>query len=210
MRSALEDTWVDITALRVGLVDLLEGLPDELWDSPSLCPGWRVRDVAAHVLLPPRLNLLAIPGLVRAHFDVARYAHDDAVRRAAAPVPALLVTFRHAVDRRWLPPSRRPAHLLADLYIHTQDIRRPLGLPAAADPGLLRAVLATVVTDRVIGDPARLAGLRLVATDVGVAHGEGAEVAGPADALILAASGRRVALDELSGPGVATLADRLP
>lgn len=210
VRSALEDTWVDVTTLRTGLVDLLAGLPDGLWDAPSLCPGWRVRDVAAHVLLPPRLNLLALPGLVRARFDVARYVHDDAVRRAEAPVPALLTAFRHAVDRRWLPPTRRPEHLLADLYIHTQDIRRPLGLPAAHDAGMLRAVLDTVVADRVIGDPARIAGLRLVATDIEWSHGDGPEVTGPADALVLTLSGRRVALGELAGPGVATLATRLP
>lgn len=210
VRSALEDTWVDVTALRAGLVDLLAGLPDALWDTPSLCPGWRVRDVAAHVLLPPRLNLLALPGLVRARFDVARYVHDDAVRRAEAPVPALLAAFRHAVDRRWLPPTRRPEHLLADLYIHTQDIRRALGLPAAHDAGMLRAVLDTVASDRVIGDPARTAGLRLVATDVAWSHGDGPEVTGPADALVLTLSGRRVALGELAGPGVATLATRLP
>lgn len=208
-RSSLEDTWVDITALRTGLVDLLASLPDQAWDAPSLCPGWRVRDVAAHVLLPPRLNLLALPALARSRFDVARYAHDDAVRHADAPVPELLRAFRHAVDRTWLPPTRRPEHLLADLFIHTQDIRRPLGLPAPAAPELLRAVLATVATDRVIGDPARVAGLTLIATDVDWSSGSGPEVAGPAEALILAMSGRRAGLGELSGAGVERLAARL-
>jgi len=209
-RSSLEDTWVDITALRTELVDLLAGLPDQAWDTTSLCPGWLVRDVAAHVLLPPRLSLLALPGLARSRFDVARYVHDDAVRRAAAPVPELLTAFRHAVDRTWLPPTRRPEHLLADLYIHTQDIRWPLGLRVPAAPDLLRAVLRTVAADRVIGDPARVAGLSLIATDVDWSAGGGPEVAGPAEALVLVMSGRRAALSELHGAGVPTLDARLP
>lgn len=208
-RSTLEDTWVQITALRTDLVDLLAGLPDQAWDTQSLCPGWLVRDVATHVLLPPRFSLLALPALARRRFDAARYVHDDAVRRADAPVAELLTAFRHAVDRTWLPPTRRPEHLLADLFIHTQDIRRPLGLPASSPPEVLRAVLDTVAADRVIGDPTRIAGLTLIATDVDWTTGAGPEVAGPAEALILVMSGRPVALDELRGAGVATLAERL-
>lgn len=209
-RSSLEDTWVDITALRTELVDLLAGLPDQAWDTQSLCPGWLVRDVAAHVLLPPRLTLFALPGLARTRFDVARYVHDDAVRRAAAPVPELITAFRHAVDRTWLPPTRRPEHLLADLFIHTQDIRWPLGLRTPSPPDLLRSVLRTVAADTVIGDPARVAGVSLIATDVDWFEGAGPEVAGPAEALILVMSGRRAALDELHGAGVAVLEPRLP
>lgn len=217
MRRADPITWARIRALRTSLVDLLVTVPDDAWDAPTPCPGWRVRDVAAHVLLRPRTDLLALPGLLRARLDVARYVHDDAVRRGAAPVPDLLRAFRHAVRDTTVPPTRRPEHVLADLYVHTLDLRRALRLPpgaappAPAAPDLLRVVLDTVATDRVIGDPRRLAGLRLHAPDAEWSHGDatGAEVVGPADALLLAMSGRPSGLPDLTGPGVAVLAARL-
>lgn len=55
----------------------------------------------------------------------------------------------------------------------------------------------------------RVRGLRLVATDVDHTVGDGPEVRGPTEAIILAASGRPVALDELSGQGVELLTNRL-
>ena len=60
-----------------------------------------------------------------------------------------------------------------------------------------------------VGAKKRSAGLRLVATDVDWSHGDGPEVRGTGEALLLAMTGRRVVLDELHGDGVATLRDRL-
>jgi hypothetical protein len=55
----------------------------------------------------------------------------------------------------------------------------------------------------------RVRGLRLVATDIDWSIGHGAEVTGPAEALLMAIAGRRDAVDELAGPGQPTLARRL-
>jgi hypothetical protein len=55
----------------------------------------------------------------------------------------------------------------------------------------------------------RARGLRLIATDVGWTSGSGPVVEGPAEPLLLAMAGRADALDELSGPGQAILADRV-
>ena len=52
-------------------------------------------------------------------------------------------------------------------------------------------------------------GLSWIATDVEWQWGEGPDVTGPAESMILAASGRSVALDELSGEGMATLSGRV-
>lgn len=209
MPGTLEDTWVDIVTLRAELVELLTGQPDRRWDEPCL-PGWRVRDVAAHVLLPPPTAPAVAWGLLRAGFDRTRYGHDLAVRRAAASVPELLTAFRHATESRWMPRSRRPEQVLAELYVHTQDVRRALGAPRPVDAALVRAVLDTLATDRSLGDPARVDGLRLVATDVGWTRGDGPEVSGTGDALVLALAGRRAVLGDLAGDGVAVLAARLP
>ena len=60
-----------------------------------------------------------------------------------------------------------------------------------------------------VGAKQRVAGLRLVATDVDWSHGSGPEVSGPGEALLLAASGRPAGLPELDGEGVAVLRERL-
>ena len=55
----------------------------------------------------------------------------------------------------------------------------------------------------------RMDGLRWTATDVEWTFGDGPEVTGPAEALILLASGRPAPIDEARGDGVATLKERV-
>lgn len=221
MTTGVDDgTWGTVALIRTELADQLAALPEDAWDTPSLCAGWRVRDVVAHTTLPE--SFAAGPGgavaglvtLARARFSLARMIHDDAVARGSAPVPEVLAAFRAAVDARSTPPGRRPQHVLDDLYVHARDVRRPLGLDAPAgsatlDPAVVTVILATVADDRGLGVPRRVAGLRLVATDVDWARGAGPVVEGPAEALLLAMTGRSVALPDLSGDGLPVLAGRL-
>jgi hypothetical protein len=65
------------------------------------------------------------------------------------------------------------------------------------------------ITDPILGGKRRSAGLNLVASDVEWAAGDGPEVKGPLIAIVLAITGRRADLDDLSGPGVETLRSRL-
>ena len=48
--------------------------------------------------------------------------------------------------------------------------------------------------------------VRIMAADADVTLGDGPRVSGPALSLLLAITGRPVALDDLDGPGVAALA----
>ena len=41
--------WALVAGQRRELADAVAGLPGAAWDTPSLCAGWRVRDVVAHV-----------------------------------------------------------------------------------------------------------------------------------------------------------------
>lgn len=205
-------TWKLLFALRTELIDQLADVPAERWDTPSLCTDWRVRDVVAHTILPEQISLTGgIIELARAGFNLGRYVHSDAVKRGSTPIDALVDEYRAAIPRRTLPPGRRPEHLLADLFIHAQDIRRPLELPWSYDPALVTLVAETVAADRGLGGPRRIEGLRLRATDVDWSHGDsdGDEVTGAGEALILAMSGRSVTLPDLTGPGVATLTSRV-
>ena len=205
------DTWSVIASLRGEFLTQVEGLTPAQWDAPSLCVGWRVRDVVAHLVLPERFSPFAgLPGLVRAGLRLHRVLHADAVRRGSVPISDLLSSFREAIGRRTVPPGRQPENVLVDLVIHLQDIRRPLGLPWSYGSELLDTVAGTIHRDKVLGAPKRVAGLRLSATDTGWSAGTGDEVTGSAEALILAMSGRPATLSFLSGPGVATLAARVP
>jgi hypothetical protein len=40
----------------LALADLLETAGDSVWDAPSLCEGWRTREVIAHVTMPARYD----------------------------------------------------------------------------------------------------------------------------------------------------------
>jgi hypothetical protein len=52
-------------------------------------------------------------------------------------------------------------------------------------------------------------GLRLVASDLDWTHGDGPDVFGPAEALLLAITGRPVERGELTGSGASTLLARI-
>lgn len=73
----------------------------------------------------------------------------------------------------------------------------------------------TAVTDfykrssLVIPAKTRVAGLRLRATDTAWTSGDGPEVRAPLIAILLAITGRTVALDDLAGDGVAILRQRV-
>ena len=54
----------------------------------------------------------------------------------------------------------------------------------------------------------RVRGLRLVATDMDWTWGDGAEVRGPGEAVLMAADGREQTLLDLAGPGLETLTRR--
>jgi uncharacterized protein (TIGR03083 family) len=98
---------------------------------------------------------------------------------------------------------------LVDGTVHHQDIRRALGYPRAVPVARLERILPLVPGNPRLGAGRRIKGLRLAATDVAWQHGDGPEVSGTGEALLMAMTGRPAALDELSGPGQPTLAARV-
>ncbi len=166
--------------------------------------------MVAHPILPERFSGLGGLGdLIRARFDLTLMIERDAVRRGSVPEPELIAAFRAAVDRRSTPLRRRPEHVLDDLVIHSQDIRRPLGLPCTYPDEVLMAVLATLSDDPALRARERRVGLRLEAADLDWSLGDGPVVRGPAEALILALAGRGMALAELTGEGTPMFGSRV-
>jgi len=204
-----EQSWQVIEQQRLAIADLLDGLSAEQWESPSLCAGWRVCDVAAHVSLvglPPAAGELLLQG-VRVRGNFHRLNTVMSVRRAARPTGQLVADLRQHAASRKVPVVSNHRNVLFDVLVHGQDIAIPLGLdlPMPADAAREGA---TRVWD--MGWPfwakRRLRGLRLTATDVDWTAGSGADVSGPIRALLLLLTGRTAtAAPLLSGHGVAQL-----
>src|SRR5258706_6455831 len=85
------DLWSQAHAERSALLELLEMLRPEEWDSPTLCSGWRVRDVVAHLVLTTEIKLpSALVKIALARFSMNRYIDKEARRRGAASPRRLL------------------------------------------------------------------------------------------------------------------------
>jgi uncharacterized protein (TIGR03083 family) len=200
-----------IAEQRLLMADLLAGLTEAQWDTPSLCAGWRVRDVAAHAAMAPQVPSLRsmVADGVRARGSFHRLNHDVAVRHAESRTTAGLVgELRRYAGSRRLPAVTNYRNILFDTLVHVQDIAVPLGLPREMPKDGAVAGLTRVWE---MGWPFwarhRLRGVRLVATDAGWSAGVGAEIRGPVDALLLLVTGRTAAvLSRLDGPGVGLLA----
>jgi uncharacterized protein (TIGR03083 family) len=207
-----DDVWRAIDDHRRRLVDVLEDLSDEEWQHPSLCTGWTVRDVAAHVALQnttlsmmPRgvLEMIRAGGMNGAIQAVAR-------RHAANPTGQLVAEIRNRIGV-WRPlPTVTYREAVIDYLVHSQDIAVPLGRSIQMHTGA-----AVVAADRVWSSPRmfharkKLAGYRLAAADTAWSAGEGKEVTGPISALLLLLTGRPAALPHLSGPGADALRAQL-
>lgn len=197
-------------AEREDLLDLLGTLTPEQWRAPSLCAGWSVHDVVAHVLSYEELG----PRQLAARFARGsfRFGRVNAVglREYADRSPAELTDLL----RRHLTPTGLTAGLggaiaLTDGLIHHQDIRRPLGLPRAVPAERVRPALRTALFAPTLLGVVRVRDVRLVATDLDWTFGRGPEVRGTAEALLMTVAGRRGIAAELSGPGRERIARRL-
>ncbi|MFE3248360.1 maleylpyruvate isomerase family mycothiol-dependent enzyme [Streptomyces sp. NPDC059209] len=205
------DVWPLVHAERAALIGDLERLDDERWEEPSLCAGWTVHDVVAHLADTARTTRLGfLAGLARARFDFDRLNARGVARERGASPRETLERLRRVAPRRSTPPAPLDSRLVEEI-VHGEDIRRPLGLSHSyPSEAVVRSLRLQVRTSASFGGARELvAGTRLTATDADVSIGEGPEVRGPALSLLLAVSRRRVALDDLDGPGLTALAAAL-
>jgi uncharacterized protein (TIGR03083 family) len=207
------DTWAEITAARHELADQLDTLDETAWNTPSLCGAWTVKEVVGHLVMSLTTPIPKIMLSVAGNGFSFDKANDKLSRKTAdEKSPAeLIAALRANAGKKIKPPGMGPSAPLSDITIHSADIRRPLGLPAVVPGNRAEAILDFLAKSKAQGFVAkgRLAGLRFEATDIDWNSGtEGQLVRGPSEALILALSGRDVALDDLEGDGVVTLRSR--
>jgi uncharacterized protein (TIGR03083 family) len=196
---------------RRALADVFDKLTPEQLRTPSLCDGWTVHDIAAHLIMPLKTGFPTIAlSLIASRGDFDRANLKLTRRHAARPITDLVDTLRREAAHRFTPPGTGPEASLTELLLHGQDIRRPLGIDREFSEERIAAALRFLTESKFRGfvPKGRLDGLAFEATDLVWTYGTGAPVRGRAEALLLAISGRRASLRELEGDGVAVLQER--
>jgi uncharacterized protein (TIGR03083 family) len=195
---------------RRAIAALIDGLDDAQLAAPSLCAGWDVKTVAAHLVSDFADGFWGFQAAAVRHLGIHRGIDALARRRAQLPAADIAASLRDGADHRLSPPMAGPVSGLADVLVHGGDIRIPLRLTFAPDPDLVSLVLDFLTGFRAVAFVpfGRLRGLSLRASDVGRSWGKGAELHGPASALMMAACGRGAVFDQLDGPGLSILRNR--
>lgn len=201
------DVWALVHAERRALIADLERLDDAQWEQPSLCAGWSVHDVAAHMVdVATTTRLGFVIAMAKARFDFDRQNAQGTERARGASPQETVQRLREAASRTSTPPAPLDTRIVEEV-LHGEDIRRPLGLTRDyPKEAVVRSLRYQARASASFGGAKELvARISITATDADVTLGSGPQVRGPALALLLAISGRRVALDELDGPGVDAL-----
>jgi uncharacterized protein (TIGR03083 family) len=208
-----DEVWRAIDVQRTSLTALLDNLSDDEWRQPSLCAGWTVRDVAAHLTMQQLRfgDVISMMGKWRGSLDrttqhVARLrAAELTTDQIIAKIRAMIGSRRHNFGVTYL-------ETLCDILVHSQDIAIPLGRRLDMAPDAAATSASRVLSMRwppPQPSARKVAGFRLTATDTSWSAGDGPEVRGPMAALLLVCCGRLAALPQLSGDGAADLAARL-
>ncbi len=198
-------------AERRELADLLDSLSGAELDTPSLCAGWSVRVVAAHLAGSLSGSLGGfVATVIRNRGSLDRANDALACRRAGEPMPSLVAVLRDGANKQLSPPVTGPRGPMTDLLMHGGDIRLPLGLRFDPPTGPVEIAL-DFLYGRAPGfvPRRRLVGLAVAPTDTSRRWGNGPEITGTAADVMMAVSGRTATLARLAGPGVAILQRRI-
>lgn len=218
-RNSTDKTWSLIAKERLRLAQYGKMLTTEQWNEPSLCEGWKISDVYAHLILESRYKAYeALPGLIRGRGNIHSMM-DQLARKygKAMPQEELVMQLKADADLKAVPKLVSPLEVLIDTVIHTADIKLALGDTWGVDPEVMQHILAEwhpsqlrfgTVTNRI---RKRMKGLHWTAEDFEWSAGEKGKptVKGSGQFLIFAIAGRGHALEYLRGNGVEIMRQRL-
>jgi uncharacterized protein (TIGR03083 family) len=188
-----EEYWSAVRAMRLRVAEFLSGLAPADWDAPSLCAGWRVRDVAGHLALVPTIttwDMVAVAPAAR--FNPNRINTLLAARHGSRPPEEIVAAIRAHADDRRTARALDTRNALFDIIVHSQDMATPLGRDFPVPVESCRLALPRVWA---MGWPfharRRMAGRTVRATDTDWTAGRGPELAAPALELLLLLTGRQ-------------------
>ncbi|HEX6395330.1 MAG TPA: maleylpyruvate isomerase family mycothiol-dependent enzyme [Acidimicrobiales bacterium] len=201
--------WPVVHTERKALASDLTGLPGDRWATPSLCTAWTVRDVLAHMTATAKVTPANFfPKLIGSGFSFERMQAKDIASEKGSTPEDTLTGFEGVLNSEKRPPGP-PATMLGETIVHSEDIRRALGIQHTYPmDAVIQVADFYKASNLILGTKRRVTGLTLRATDTDWSHGNGPEVCGAMLPLLMAMVGRKAVLDELSGEGVAVLQSR--
>jgi uncharacterized protein (TIGR03083 family) len=190
-----------VAAELTSLADLLDTASAAQWDTASLCAGWRVREVVAHMTMAARYsNEQFMAELQRCGFDFTRLSNEVAARDARLPTDELIENLRSEVMQHWAPPGGGYRGALNHVVIHGLDVTVPLNLPRLSSDETIRVILDDLTKrDGSVHFGIDIAGRHLRATDLDWSFGQGPMLCGAAADLALVICGRSVPPGRLDG-----------
>jgi uncharacterized protein (TIGR03083 family) len=192
------DLRTEIAAEFLALADLLEAAPAAVWDVPSLCKGWRTREVVAHMTMPARYDAEAFMAeMAAAGGDFTRLSNTIAARDGASAPASLLADLRSETLHAWEPPGGGQLGALMHAVVHGLDVTEAARFARTVPAARMAIVLGATDADPFGTD---LTGVELRADDLDWSYGSGQLVTGPAQVLALVLCGRCVPAGRLRGP----------
>jgi uncharacterized protein (TIGR03083 family) len=205
------DIWDMARAERQQIADRLSALPEQAWAGSTLCDGWLVRDIVGHMIAIGSMSPgVFFGGMIKNGFSFDKFQQQGIAKYTGGRTAGqMLDSFKATVDSHAKPPGPKTT-VLGEVLVHGEDIFRAQG------PGYLdhpaEHVIAVAEFYKRNGFPLkvkrRIAGVTLRMTDADWSYGSGPEVAGPGIAVLMAMVGRKVALGDVQGEGVAVLSGR--
>lgn len=210
---ALELCWTSFD-------DVVGDLTPDQWATPSLCPGWAVRDVVIHLGAIEYLLSGEVPGSMTEAVPFAK-ASEWMHRVRDLDDHAVLAAYREVIDTRrtevaaltvddLAQPSMTPVGpgtvgrflniRVFDYWVHEQDVRVPLGIP-----GHEEGPAAEMAIDEIQGSLPYIIGKK-----VGLPDGMAItiEVAGPVERTMhVQVAGRAAVVESLDAPDVTLRTD---
>lgn len=203
--------WRHVHAERAALAETLASLDPDLWHHDTLCTGWTVHDLAAHVIAHPQIRPRHLPLMIARNLG---HGYNTMIYREVKRLGAgesrekILADFARYDGSRRHAPGTTCKEALIDVLVHTQDIVRPLGLRHDMPPDAAAVAGRRALTHSRLMGWTSARGLELRATDVAWTHGEGPTLTGPMQELLMLVCGRQPDLELLGGDGRELLATR--
>ncbi len=147
------EIWEAIATERRALADELEGLTEAQWNAQTVCDGWTVRHLLAHLVTPfdvstPRFMLQ----MFAKRFDLHKVTVHFAAKHVDRPIDELLASLRANATNRWMPPKTGPFVPLGEIVVHGQDIRAAIGVQHTVPDELAEMLLSDITDDEIRAD----------------------------------------------------------